>query len=84
MYFLFSETLNFYKALNTVGSDFELMKSIFPNRSRANLKSKFKKEEKLNGDLIDKVMSHPSEFNIKQVLDELGMELIQIHTSKFI
>eukprot|EP00092_Neocalanus_flemingeri_P040786 GFUD01044402.1.p1 GENE.GFUD01044402.1~~GFUD01044402.1.p1 ORF type:complete len:880 (+),score=305.46 GFUD01044402.1:604-3243(+) len=51
------ETLRFYRALSVVGSDFSMMESIFKNRSRQELKLKFKKEEKLNNKMIDKCLN---------------------------
>ncbi|XP_058792331.1 transcription factor TFIIIB component B'' homolog [Phymastichus coffea] len=50
------ETLKFYKALNTYGTDFLLMKSIFPHRTRQELKLKYKKEEKINHNLVEKAL----------------------------
>jgi len=50
------ETLRFYRALSVVGSDFSMMESIFKNRTRQELKLKFKKEEKLNNKMIDKCL----------------------------
>merc|ERR1719427_1830817 len=50
------ETLRFYRALSVVGSDFSMMESIFKNRTRQELKLKFKKEEKLNNKIIDKCL----------------------------
>lgn len=35
-----AETLRFYKALNTIGTDFALMLSLFPGRTRKDLKIK--------------------------------------------
>merc|ERR1719318_1397627 len=50
------ETLRFYRALSVVGSDFSMMESIFKNRTRQELKLKFKKEEKMNNKMIDKCL----------------------------
>jgi len=50
------ETIKFYKALSIVGSDFSMMESVFKNRSRQELKLKFKKEERNNGKIIDKCL----------------------------
>merc|ERR1719153_2253500 len=51
------ETLRFYKALSVVGSDFSMMESIFKKkRTRQELKLKFKKEERLNGKMVDKCL----------------------------
>ncbi|OAD57504.1 Transcription factor TFIIIB component B'' like protein [Eufriesea mexicana] len=57
------ETLNFYKALNTIGTDFLLMQSLFPNRTRQEMKLKFKKEEKINRSLVEKALEYHQEFD---------------------
>ncbi|XP_076670178.1 transcription factor TFIIIB component B'' homolog Bdp1 [Andrena cerasifolii] len=57
------ETLKFYKALNTVGTDFLLMQSLFPNRTRQEIKLKFKKEEKVNRNLVEKALAYHQEFD---------------------
>ncbi|XP_078046242.1 transcription factor TFIIIB component B'' homolog Bdp1 [Augochlora pura] len=57
------ETLKFYKALNTVGTDFLLMQTLFPKRTRQEIKVKFKKEEKINRNLIEKALKYHQEFD---------------------
>ncbi|KAF5280311.1 hypothetical protein FQR65_LT03120 [Abscondita terminalis] len=64
------DTLFFYKVLNTLGTDFSLMVQLFPGRSRRELKMKFKKEEKINHALIDKALTRPLQFNIKDLKEE--------------
>uniref|UniRef100_A0A1B0D8B3 Transcription factor TFIIIB component B'' Myb domain-containing protein n=1 Tax=Phlebotomus papatasi TaxID=29031 RepID=A0A1B0D8B3_PHLPP len=66
-----NETIIFYKCLHTVGTDFSLMCTLFTNRSRRDLKLKFKKEERLNRALVDKALMYPKSFD----LDELRKEL---------
>lgn len=66
------ETLKFYKALNTVGTDFLLMQSLFPTRTRQELKKKYKKEEKLNQRLIEKALRYHQEFDIDSLKEDLG------------
>ncbi|KAI1301857.1 Transcription factor TFIIIB component B'' -like protein [Halotydeus destructor] len=53
------ETLRFYKALTAVGTDFTLMSDLLfqGERTRLDLKNKFKKEEKINRKLVDKALS---------------------------
>merc|ERR1712150_80752 len=51
------DTLRFYRALSNVGTDFTLMQKLFPKHTRKELKQKFKREEKINGDLIDSALS---------------------------
>ncbi|KAG5886501.1 hypothetical protein JTB14_014684 [Gonioctena quinquepunctata] len=63
------ETVRFYKALNTIGTDFTLMTELFSNRSRRDLKMKFKKEERINGNLLNKAVMCPGSFEF----DELEM-----------
>ncbi|CAG9859002.1 unnamed protein product [Phyllotreta striolata] len=69
-----SETIRFYKALNSIGTDFTLMSELFPNRTRRELKMKFKKEEKTNRQLIDKAMMQPCRFDFEDLKCELEME----------
>lgn len=68
MFPFLSDTANFYRALSLVGADFSLMEQIFPNRSRRELKQKFKREEKFNIDLINKVLYESQTFD-EQTLD---------------
>lgn len=65
-----AETVKFYRCLNTVGTYFSLMLNLFPNRSRRDLKLKFKKEERNNPGLIDKALLKHNTFD----LDELQRE----------
>lgn len=58
------ETTKFYKALNVVGTDFSLMQNLFPNRSRQELKNKFKREERLNRKLVDIAIKNPQQFDL--------------------
>uniref|UniRef100_A0A7G3B0B4 Putative transcription factor tfiiib component b n=1 Tax=Lutzomyia longipalpis TaxID=7200 RepID=A0A7G3B0B4_LUTLO len=66
-----SETIIFYKCLHTIGTDFSLMCTLFTNRTRRDLKLKFKKEEKMNLALVNKALMYPKTFD----LEELRMEL---------
>ena len=62
-----NETAHFYKALSTVGTDFSLMKEMFfksSNRSRMDLKIKFKKEEKLSKGLIEFALNDSSQYDL--------------------
>ncbi|XP_071453776.1 uncharacterized protein Bdp1 [Hetaerina americana] len=59
-----NETLRFYRALNVVGTDFSVMQNVlFPNRSRRDLKNKFKREERRNSSLIEKALRNPEIFS---------------------
>lgn len=47
------------------------MLSLFPQRTRRDLKLKFKKEEKNNIDLINKALLNPKSFNIEDLEADL-------------
>lgn len=47
------QTDAFYNALRRYGTDFTLIQLLFPDRSRDQIRNKFKKEEKENGPRID-------------------------------
>ncbi|CAD6225456.1 GSCOCG00005687001-RA-CDS [Cotesia congregata] len=65
------ETIKFYKALNAIGTDFSLMKSLFPKRTRSDLKRKYKKEEKANGKLVSKALKSGVNFDFDLLKEEL-------------
>lgn len=64
------ETLKFYRALSVVGSDFSMMASLFSTKTRQELKLKFKKEEKINGAMIDRCLSQQGQYTDLQEFDE--------------
>lgn len=68
------ETLKFYRALNTVGTDFSLMQSIFPKRTRQDLKVKYKKEDRVNRYLVEKALLNPLNFDLTDLEKELQKE----------
>jgi hypothetical protein len=65
------ETFRFYRALSIVGSDFSMMESMFKKRTRQELKLKFKKEEKVNGPLVDKCLKQMGQYiDIEEFMGE--------------
>lgn len=68
------ETARFYKALSTVGTDFSLMETLFAWRSRAELKTKFKKEERSNRVLVDKALQDSTQFDFSLFDIESGKD----------
>lgn len=54
-----AETKLFYDGLRTFGTDFTLMARLFPNRSRRQLKLKFKREERSFPARIEEALSAP-------------------------
>ncbi|EQC41840.1 hypothetical protein SDRG_00699 [Saprolegnia diclina VS20] len=69
-----SETAQFYYALSQVGADFTLMSTLFPNRTRQELKIKFKNEEKVRRNLVDLALSsaaRPLNANIAEMVSTI-------------
>ncbi|XP_019865113.1 transcription factor TFIIIB component B'' homolog isoform X2 [Aethina tumida] len=71
------EILRFYRALSLVGTDFSLMCDLFPNRTRKQIKLKFKREEKANPKLIDKALSEPPSCEYHELKWEAEREIIE-------
>ncbi|CAH2089446.1 unnamed protein product [Euphydryas editha] len=65
-----AETVRFYRALAAIGTDFTLMAPLFPDRTRKELKIKFKKEEKLNGAQVDKALTAKVPWDMMKLKDE--------------
>ncbi|ALC39965.1 CG9305 [Drosophila busckii] len=68
------DTVRFYRSLQTIGTDFSLMVQMFPKRTRRDLKLKYKREERVNGALINKALLYPKAFNIQELKDQLEAE----------
>ncbi|XP_052895127.1 transcription factor TFIIIB component B'' homolog [Anopheles moucheti] len=68
------ETVRFYRCLHTIGTDFSMMLPLFPQRSRRDLKLKFKKEERINLTLVNKALLHPKEFNVDELRQQFAEE----------
>lgn len=71
-FYLKSETARFYRALSMLGSNFSLMENYFTNRSRSELKRKFKIEEKTNPQLMDKMMAQQIDFDPDELMEHDG------------
>ncbi|XP_068620440.1 uncharacterized protein Bdp1 [Battus philenor] len=69
-----AETVRFYRALAAIGTDFTLMAQLFPDRSRKDLKLKFKKEEKQNGAQVDKALRSATTWDALQLQSEFDAE----------
>ncbi|XP_062460457.1 transcription factor TFIIIB component B'' homolog [Pezoporus occidentalis] len=59
------ETDMFFLAISMVGTDFSLIGRLFPHRDRAEIKNKFKREEKANGWRIDKAFKEKRPFDLE-------------------
>ncbi|CAH8557227.1 unnamed protein product [Dicrocoelium dendriticum] len=58
------ELIRFYRALSTVGPDFYLMTNLFPNRTRLELKRKFKRENRVNPYLVDQALRNRRSYDL--------------------
>ncbi|XP_055595438.1 transcription factor TFIIIB component B'' homolog [Uranotaenia lowii] len=76
------ETIRFYRCLHTIGTDFSMMNQLFPNRTRRDLKLKFKKEERLNMRLVNKALLYPKQFNIEELQEQFQQEDEEIERRK--
>lgn len=56
----------FYRALECCGCDFSMMNLIFPDRTRSNLKEKYKKELRKNVHKVELALSNFKEFSIEK------------------
>ncbi|TMW61150.1 hypothetical protein Poli38472_013613 [Pythium oligandrum] len=68
------ETKQFYYCLSQVGPNFSMMATLFPNRKRKELKSKFKYEEKHHPELIEialKASAAPLDSEIVDVIAQV-------------
>jgi len=70
------ETDLFYEVLSATGTDFGLMHEFIPTRSRAELKKKFNREEKLDEERVNEILSKPT------LLDETLYERVNKITRK--
>ncbi|CAF1122692.1 unnamed protein product [Didymodactylos carnosus] len=58
------DTLRFYQALKMCGTDFTLISRVFPNRTRDDIRRKFKTEDKANRTLIDSALRQRTHFDL--------------------
>ncbi|XP_036382717.1 transcription factor TFIIIB component B'' homolog, partial [Megalops cyprinoides] len=59
------ETDMFFLAISMVGTDFSLICQLLPHRTRAEIKNKFKREERANAWRIDKAFREKRPFDLK-------------------
>ncbi len=58
-----AETERFYTALQQVGADFTLIQTMFPDRTRRQIKAKFTQEERLHPQLVDAALTCSTHFD---------------------
>ncbi|XP_059825271.1 transcription factor TFIIIB component B'' homolog [Hypanus sabinus] len=75
------ETDMFFLAISMVGTDFSMIGQLFPNRSRIEIKNKFKREEKLNSWRIDKAFKEKKPLDL-DVFGELLTRVLEGEAKK--
>ena len=58
-----ADTERFYAALQQTGADFTLIQTMFPDRTRRQIKSKFRVEERLHPQLVDAALTCSTHFD---------------------
>jgi hypothetical protein len=66
------ETWLFYKALRQCGTEFSLMQSFFPGRTRKQLKQKFIKEEREHPELVRRTLDHSTPLEMEPFRAQFG------------
>ena len=66
------ETWLFYKALRQCGTEFSLMQSFFPGRTRKQLKQKFIKEEREHPELVRRTLDHSTPLELEPFRAQFG------------
>lgn len=61
-----ADTSKFYEALGHWGMDFSVIKKVFPNRTRKEVKNKFNQESKKNKEKIDDILKNWNGFDLKR------------------
>uniref|UniRef100_A0ACD5U263 Uncharacterized protein n=1 Tax=Avena sativa TaxID=4498 RepID=A0ACD5U263_AVESA len=78
-----SDTDLFYQGLQQFGSDFAMIQQLFPDKSRDQVRQKFKSEEKKHPMQVHDAILHRSKDNVylKQVIKQLNIEDVQINST---
>lgn len=66
------ETIKFYKALSHFGADFSAMMAEFPDRTRRQIKYKFKREEASRLKYVDLAMTYPNKMDFDDLRNEIS------------
>ncbi|KAF2072315.1 hypothetical protein CYY_006370 [Polysphondylium violaceum] len=60
------DTKKFYIALRKYGTDFSIIESIFPDRTRSQLKQKYKREERENPSILEDILRGKINFDLEE------------------
>lgn len=69
------EDMEFFSALSTWGTDFSMISSLFPHRTRKQIKSKYNLEEKKRPELVDLALRRKLPKNLMEYEQEAGIKL---------
>ncbi|KAL1463036.1 hypothetical protein WDU94_014828 [Cyamophila willieti] len=76
------DTIMFYRAVNTIGTDFSMMATLFENKNRTCIKRKFKLEERKNPNLLSKALRNFNSFDIDELKSELNADKLRAERIK--
>ncbi|XP_025203574.1 transcription factor TFIIIB component B'' homolog [Melanaphis sacchari] len=76
------ETLKFYKCLMNFGTDFSMIQQYYPNRTRAQIKRKYKTEEKKNLQLVNGALTNTTHFDSASIEDMLENDKVEVEVKK--
>lgn len=72
------ETNMFFSALSVWGTDFNLIAHMFPSRTRHQIKTKFKYEERKNSAKVQMYLVHRRKVNIKEYAKISGTDIVDV------
>nr|XP_057920324.1 transcription factor TFIIIB component B'' homolog isoform X2 [Doryrhamphus excisus] len=75
------ETDMFFLAISMVGTDFSMICQLFPNRTRSEIRNKFKKEERLNSWRVDKAFEERRKLDI-EYFSKLLQKVLELQESR--
>ncbi|GMM38319.1 transcription factor TFIIIB subunit [Saccharomycopsis crataegensis] len=79
----FDETIKFYRALSTWGTDFGIITNLFPHRNRRQIKMKFTLEEKKNLFLVELALKKKLPADFDEYVDSINEKRIDSEKKKF-
>lgn len=72
------ETMRFYQALSVWGTDFNLIAHMFENRTRHQIKTKFKYEERRYPEKVHMFLVHRRKVDMKEYAKVSGTEIVEV------
>lgn len=78
------ETLKFYKCLMNLGTDFSMIQQYFPGRTRAQIKRKYKTEEKKNPQLINGALTNTTHYDSVLIENMFQEDKLKVEEAKVV